>query len=73
MNNTAKIAMAAAAVVVVAFLGIRFLLPGQNVGDPGPTPTPTASPLAPHGGSLAAGTYVAHPFDNPERGVCRLP
>lgn len=36
VNNTAKLAMAAAAVLVVAFLGIRFLLPGQNVGDPGP-------------------------------------
>ncbi len=45
MNNTAKIAMAAAAVLVVAFIGLRFLGPGQNLGDPGPTPIPTALPL----------------------------
>ena len=58
MNNFAKFAVAAAAVVVVAFVGIR-LLPGQgNIGfvpspsatpasSPSPaTPTPTASPSA---------------------------
>ena len=43
MNNTAKIAVAAAAVVAVALLGIRFLLPDQNIGPP---PTPTQSPIA---------------------------
>jgi hypothetical protein len=43
MNNTAKIAMVAAAVVAVALLGIRFLLPDQNIGPP---PTPTQSPIA---------------------------
>ena len=62
MNNTAKIAVAAAAVVAVALLGIRFLLPSQNVGPPGPTPIPTATPLAITEGELAAGTYTAHPF-----------
>jgi hypothetical protein len=43
MNNVARLAIAAAAVVVIAFLGIRFLVPGSNsVGGPGATPTPTA-------------------------------
>lgn len=41
MNNTAKLALAAAAVVVAAFLGIRFLAPGDvGIGGPGPTPSP---------------------------------
>src|SRR5688500_7485674 len=67
MNNTAKLALAAAAVVVAAFLGIRFLLPGQNIGGPGPTaiPTPTASPMSLEGANdaaLDAGTYVTTPF-----------
>ena len=62
MNNSAKLALAAAAVLVAAFLGIRFLLPGQNIGGPGPTPTPAASPASFHTGSLAAGTYVMTPF-----------
>ena len=62
MNNTARLALAAAAVAVAAFLGIRFLLPGQNLGGPGPTPTPTASPAAFHVGPLTAGTYVMTPF-----------
>jgi hypothetical protein len=54
MNNTAKLAMGAAAVVVVAFLGMRFLLPGDvGFGDPGPTPTPAALV----GEALEAGTY----------------
>jgi hypothetical protein len=43
MNNTAKLAMGAAA-VVVALLGIGFLLPGgPNIGGPGPS-LPTAEP-----------------------------
>jgi hypothetical protein len=67
MNNTAKLALAAAAVLVAAFLGIRFLLPGQNIGGPGPTviPTPTASPISLDGANdrvLDAGTYVSTPF-----------
>lgn len=60
MNNTAKLAIAAAAVVVVALLGIRYLLPA-NVGGPGESPSPTAipSPLAlPELGPLEPGTYV---------------
>jgi hypothetical protein len=60
MNNTAKLALGAAAVVVVALVGIRFLLPGEvGVGDPGPTPTPTPTP-APIAGeeALEPGTYM---------------
>lgn len=45
MNNTIRIALAAAAVAAVAFVGIRFLSPA-NVGNPAPTPTVTASPTA---------------------------
>jgi hypothetical protein len=44
MNNTAKLTLAAAAVVAVALLGMRFLVPGgQGVGGPD-EPTPSASP-----------------------------
>ena len=54
MNNTAKIAMAAAAVVAVALLGIRFFLPDQNVTAP---PTPSQSPMAlPETTDVEAGT-----------------
>jgi hypothetical protein len=63
MNTTAKLTLAAAAVVVAAFLGIRFLAPGEvGIGAPGPTPTPTAPPLVlPATTSrtpLEPGTYV---------------
>jgi hypothetical protein len=57
MNNSAKLALAAAVVVVVAFLGIRFLLPGAGLAGPGPTPTPTPVPRALLPGALAAGAY----------------
>lgn len=59
MNNTAKLALAAAAVVVAAFLGIRFMLPGEGPGAPGPTPTPTPSPraLTVNDGVMEAGPY----------------
>ncbi len=70
MNNFARFAIAAAAVLVVAVVGI-YLLPGQGgIGGPGPTatPTPTASPSPtpspaitatklPSSGALAPGTY----------------
>ena len=39
--HTARMAMAAVAIVAIAFLGIRYLLPAGNVGG---TPTPTAIP-----------------------------
>ena len=62
MNTTAKLGIVAAAVVVAAFLGIRFLLPGPNIGTDGPTPTVAPSPAALHSGTLTAGTYVMTPF-----------
>jgi hypothetical protein len=60
MNNSAKLALAAAAVVVAAFLGIRFLGLGPNVGGPEATPTPTPTDVAlqfPQPTALAPGTY----------------
>jgi hypothetical protein len=63
MNNTAKLAMGAAAVVVAALLGIGFLLPGgPDIGGPGPSPTPvptalSAPDLNDQDGSLAPGSY----------------
>ena len=39
MNNTAKLALGELAVVVIALLGIGFLLPGgPSIGGPGPRP-----------------------------------
>ena len=63
MNTAAKVVLAAAAVVVVAFLGIRFLGPGiSNVGgDREVTEPSTASPTSmalPERGDLEAGTYL---------------
>jgi hypothetical protein len=63
MNTPIKLAIAAAAVVVVAIVGFN-LLPGTgNVGAPSPTaspsPSPTASPVPlPASGSLEPGTYT---------------
>jgi hypothetical protein len=61
MNTLAKTAIAAAAVLVVAFLGYQ-LLPGNGSVGTGPTPTPTATPIptlppAIKAGSLAPGSY----------------
>ena len=66
MNNTAKLALGAAAVVVVALLGLQFLLPGANVGGPDlPDPSesgisvPSSTPQAlPPSGDLEPGTYL---------------
>lgn len=66
MNAYAKLAIAAAAVLVVAFVGFRFL--PSNTGTGGlPTPSPSPTPVAPspgltpppniNEGPLAAGTY----------------
>src|SRR5882672_2961268 len=48
MNNAWKLAIAAAAVVVVALVGID-LLPGNGgiIAGPGPSPTPAATPTPP--------------------------
>ena len=58
MNNTAKLALGAAAVVVVALLGINFLLPGgPRIGGPEPSlpsepsVTPSSTPTALRGGA----------------------
>jgi hypothetical protein len=78
MNTTAKLALGAAAVVVVALLGINFLVPGgPRVGGPDPSlapepslapdPTPTALRAA---DPLEPGTYVSHPLaSNPSLAV----
>jgi hypothetical protein len=44
MNSAMRIGLAAAAVVVVVFLGYQFLS-GPNVGGPSPVETPTPSPV----------------------------
>lgn len=55
MNTTAKLALGAAAVVVVALLGINFLLPGgPSIGGPEPTPTATPEPTPSPEASAAA-------------------
>jgi hypothetical protein len=62
MNNTMKIALAAAAVIVLAFIGIGVLR--DNAGGPPtatatPVPTATATPQPLSEGPLDAGTVVA--------------
>jgi hypothetical protein len=63
MNTPIRIALAAAAVVVVAFVGLRFLLLVNGPGtDATPSPTVTAPPATPIAipaqGELAPGSYV---------------
>lgn len=77
MSNPVRIALAAAAVLIVAFVGLR-LLPASSIG-PGaptaapstmPTPAPTASATAtgpaalPLSGVVPAGTYRVVSFTN---------
>jgi len=61
MSNTLRIALATAAVVVLAFLGIRFL-GGTNIGAPSETATPHPSPtpvaFSELGGAIAPGAVV---------------
>ena len=65
MSTVSRFALAAAAVLVIAVMGI-YLGPGQlMIGGPGPTPTASSSPspspsprVLPLGGELEAGTYV---------------
>jgi hypothetical protein len=70
MNNFAKIAIAAAAVVVAAFLGINLLPAGGGLGSspsvsppasltpaPTPSPSPTPAALVPEEGPLAIGRH----------------
>jgi hypothetical protein len=63
MNSFAKLAIAAAAVVVVVVAGIQFLpRSGTSGGQPSPTAAPTATPaFAPlTEGSLAPGRYALY-------------
>ena len=68
MNTYARLAIAAAAVLVVAVVGYNLLPGRQGVGGPGvspsQTPTATAYPLPMNDtAELAPGTYVTHdPF-----------
>lgn len=73
MNSFAKLAVAAAAVVVVAIVGISFLPRAGGVAGPGPSatftptpsPAPSASPVALREGDLTPGTYVFVPCTAP--------
>lgn len=46
MKNAVRIGLVAAAALVIAFLGVKFLLPGSNVGGPDATPTPNPTATA---------------------------
>lgn len=69
MSAFTKFAVAAAAVVVVAFVGIN-LLPARSIVGPGsspaasPSPTPTPK-ILPSSGSLDAGTYHVNEGSTP--------
>ena len=71
MNTPFKLALAAAAVVVVAIAGINLLPSNPTVGGPGPSPTPipTASPAALVNGPLPPGRYSTFPIDAPDGGM----
>jgi hypothetical protein len=72
MNNALRITLAAAAVVVIAFLGIRFLAP-NNTGGPLPTATPSPAPL-PASGVLQPGSYeMSNAAWTPARFSFRVP
>lgn len=67
MNHALRIALASAAVVAVAAIGIS-LFRGVNVGGPdltGPTPSPTPEPAVLSDGPLEAGSYSVVPFTLP--------
>lgn len=61
MNTSIRIAMAAAAVVVLALIGVNLVPRTAGVGGPPstplPTPSPTPAPTLPPSGQLAPGTY----------------
>jgi hypothetical protein len=61
MNTPIRIAIAAAAVVVVALIGVNLVPRTGGVGGPpptlAPTPSPSPAPTLPPSGQLAAGTY----------------
>jgi hypothetical protein len=64
-SNTVRYGLAAAAVVLVAIVGVNLLPPGGNSGgdaSPSPTiqPTPASSPPLLPSGTLQAGRYALH-------------
>lgn len=64
MNNTAKLALTAAVVTLVAFLGFNYLI-APNMGAPGiddPSPTPTATPQPLGDQPLDPGPVIATGF-----------
>lgn len=76
VNAYAKIAVAAAAILIVALVGYNFL-PGSSTGVGGPPPSPSAAPTASPSstppasgpvalpeGQLPGGLYSMKPFDN---------
>jgi hypothetical protein len=64
MNTSVKLAIAAAAVVVVALAGIYLLPRSGGIAGPGPTPSPSPSPILNFvGSSYAPGTTYA--IDDP--------
>jgi hypothetical protein len=77
--SATRIALAAAAVVLVAAVGITFLpRPGGIAGpistaSPSPAPSPTASPAVLLERVLTAGTYVTTPFFQPGSDACFAP
>jgi hypothetical protein len=62
MNNTAKLAFGAAAVLVVALLSFTYFVApnvgGPGLGDPLPTAAPTPTPRPMDGETLEPGTYA---------------
>ena len=67
MNHAMRVALASAAVVAVALIGMSIFR-GPNLGGPelvGPTPTPMPLP----DGVLDAGTYVSIPFEAPNDSI----
>ncbi len=64
MSNTVRIALAAAAVVVVALIGYQLLVAPTTVGGPPPSPspseTPTPSPAATPATPAAVVDFTAH-------------
>ena len=79
MSNIARVAIAAAAVVVMAVVGYNLIPGNRGIGgigpaptaSPTPVPTPTATPVAlPTSGALAPGTYSV--TDRSLTGVSRV-
>ena len=73
-NNIVRFGLAAAAIVLAVFVGIRFL-PNGNMGSeatPTPEPTPTATPKLVPFGALEPGTYAMSNVDAPIRTPVRF-